>query len=115
MLGNLFDMKKKKIKIPLYYGDLVMVRGKMNEIAKKYNLDCAAFEAVVWRDDKKKYLKLFVAFSEKSSPDVVAHECVHLVNHVFIHTGMKLEPYDDEAQAYLTGWFAKKINKFLKK
>ena len=92
-----------------------MVRGKMNEIRKKYNLDCKAFEAVVWRDEKKKYLKLFVAFSEKSKADVVAHEAVHLVNHVFIHTGIKLEPYNDEAQAYLTGWFVKEILKFLKK
>ena len=115
MLRNVFDMKKKKIKIPLYYGDLVMVRGKMKEIAKKYDLNCEAFEAVVWRDEKKKYLKLFVAFSEKSSVDVIAHEAVHLVNHVFIHTSIKLEPYNDEAQAYLTGWFVKKINKFLKK
>lgn len=56
-------MKKKKIKIPLYYGDLVMVRGRMKKIGKKYQLDCAPFEAVVWRDEKKKYLKLFVAFS----------------------------------------------------
>ena len=59
MLGNLFDMKKKKIKIPLYFGELVIVRGKMKEIAKKYDLNCEAFEAVVWRDEKKKYLKLF--------------------------------------------------------
>ena len=108
-------MKKKKIKIPLYYGELVIVRGKMKEIAKKYDLNCEAFEAVVWRDEKKKYLKLFVAFSDKTTVDVIAHEAVHLVNHVFIHTSIKLEPYNDEAQAYLTGWFVKKINKFLKK
>ena len=58
MFCNVFDMKKKKIKIPLYYGELVIVRGKMKEIAKKYDLNCEAFEAVVWRDEKKQYLKL---------------------------------------------------------
>lgn len=101
-------MKKKTIKIPLYYGDLTIIKAKKLSSVGKY-------EAVVWRDETKKYLKLNVAFANKTTADVIAHETVHLVNHVFIHTGIKLEPYNDEAQAYLTGWFVKKITKFLKK
>ena len=108
-------MKKKTVNIPLYYGEVTIIKAnKMSKVGKKYKLECAPFEAVVWRDEKKKYLSLYVAFSEKTTPDVIAHEIVHLVNHVFIHTGIKLEPYNDEAQAYLTGWFMKTITKFLK-
>lgn len=109
-------MKKKTVKIPLYYGEVTIIKAKkMSEVAEKYKLKCGRFEAVVWRDEKKDYLKLFVAFGKKIEADVIAHETVHLVNHVFIHTGIKIDEYNDEAQAYLTGWFVKTITKFLKK
>ena len=109
-------MKTKKLSIPIYYGVLVIHKAKnLSEIGKKYNMNFQNYAAVVWRDEKKKYLNLHVAFAKNTKPDVIAHEITHLVNHVFTHTGTKLDPYNDEPQAYLTGWFMKKISKFLKK
>ena len=108
-------MKKKKLKIPLYYGELTIVKAKkMSDVAKKYNLKCGKFEACVWRDYDKDYLKLYVAFGNKIEADVIAHETVHLVNHVYAHTQTTLDINNDEPQAYLTGWFVKEIIKFLK-
>ena len=84
-------MKKKTIKIPLYYGELKIIKAKnMSKVAKKYKLDCAKFKAVVWRDETRDYLSLFVAFSKNSKIDVVAHEAVHLVNQVFFTHGYKI-------------------------
>ena len=48
------------------------------------------------------------------SNSLIAHESVHLVNHLFEDWGIKLDLDNDEPQAYLTGWFVEQIDKFLK-
>lgn len=110
-------MIKKKINIPIYSGELVMIKAKgLTEVGKHYDMDgFEHFQAVVWRNEKKGYLKLYVALSDNSSAKVIAHEAVHLVNHVFTAMRVSLDAYNDEPQAYLTGWFVEQIEKFLKK
>ena len=108
-------MEKKKIKIPIFHGELTILKAKdLSEIGKKYNMNFDNFQAVVWKDESKKFLTLFVAVNEKVKSDIIAHEAVHLVNHVFINKGIELCRYNDENQAYLTGWFVKEIQKFVK-
>lgn len=110
-------MKIKKVNIPIYYGVLEIVKYKdYKKVNKKYNTKISKrFAAVVFQDETKNYTKLIVAFKGKPSKNVIAHECVHLVNHIFINNKMQLDPYNDEPQAYLMGWFFNKIDKFLKK
>ena len=108
-------MKKKKIKIPIFHGELTMIKAKdFSKVGKKYKMNVEGFSAVVWKDEKQKFLSLFVAFNGKPKSDIIAHEAVHLVNHVFINKGIEPCRYNDENQAYLTGWFVKQIQKFIK-
>ena len=108
-------MEKKKIKIPIFHGELTILKAKdLSEIGKKYKMNFDNFQAVVWKDESKKFLTLFVALNENVKSDIIAHEAVHLVNHVFINKGIELCRYNDENQAYLTGWFVKEIQKFVK-
>lgn len=110
-------MKTKKVIIPIYYGELIIVKYQdFKKINKKYNQQITKrFAAVVFQDESVNYTKLIVAFKGKPTNDVIAHECVHLVNHIFINNKMGLDPYNDEPQAYLTSWFYNKIEKFFKK
>ena len=109
-------MKKKKIKIPIFHGEITIIKAKnWNKVSEKYKLDLKDYSAVVWKDEKKNYLSLYVAFCGKAKTPVIAHEAVHLVNHVFINKGIDLCRYNDENQAYLTGWFVEAIEKTLKK
>lgn len=109
-------MKKKKIKIPIFHGELTVIKANdWKEVSEKYNFDLKNFSAVVWKDESKNYLSLFVAFEKNPKSYIIAHEAVHLVNHVFINKGIELDRYNDENQAYLTGWFVEKIEKILKK
>ena len=110
-------MKKKKIKIPIFHGELTMIqtkKKKWSKVGEKYKMQIGDFSAVVWKDEKQKFLSLFVAFNGKPKSDIIAHEAVHLVNHVFINKGIEPCRYNDENQAYLTGWFVKQIQKFIK-
>lgn len=109
-------MKTKKIKIPIFHGELKIIKTKKwEEVEKKFKLEVGSFSAIVWKDERKKYLSLCVAFLGKPEKSVIAHEAVHLVNHVFINKGIELCRYNDENQAYLMGWFVEKISKNLKK
>lgn len=110
-------MKIKKINIPIFYGELVIVKYKnFKDVNKKFKTNIQEhYEGVVFKDTSVKHTKLVVAFDGKPSKDVIAHEVVHLVNHIYIDANMQLDPYNDEPQAYLTGWFYKQIIKFFKK
>lgn len=109
-------MKTKKLSIPIFYGELIIVKYKdYKEVNKKFNQNISKrYDAVVFQDESVNHTKLIAAFHGKPSNNVIAHECVHLVNHIFINNKMGLDPYNDEPQAYLTGWFFKQIENFFK-
>ena len=110
-------MIKKKVKIPIYYGDLIIIKcNDWKEVNKKYKKKKKkTFEAIVFKyDTKKGYTKYVAAFSKKPTGATIAHEVTHLVNHIFIDRVMQLDPYNDEPQAYLTGWFFEQIDNFFK-
>ncbi len=112
-------MRVKKIKIPIYYGCLhiIVTEGGMDCVAEKYDLkeDVSNFGAFVWSNYKKGVSQYYVSLDENCKSDLIAHEVSHLVNALFIHIGAKLDPHNDEHQAYITAWLTKKIKKFLKK
>ncbi|WP_447410805.1 hypothetical protein, partial [Clostridium perfringens] len=54
-------------------------------------------------------------FRSNPSADIIAHEAVHVVNHVYNDSRMMLDPLNDEPQAYLTGWVVGEMHKFLVK
>ena len=108
-------MKKVTIAIPIYYGTLVIIKANnWDKAIKKYNIEgnTNGFGAMVFKDYKDRYVALF---RNNPSPAVIAHEAVHVVNHVFEDRFMKLDPLNDEAQAYLTGWVVEQIHNFLYK
>lgn len=111
-------MTIKKVKIPIYSGTLRIVISKdFKKACKKLGKDITEFNvsdyaAFVYTERTKKRFSLFtVIISPKCSESVIAHECVHLVNAVFIEHHIQLDRHNDEPQAYLTGWFVRQIHK----
>ncbi|CAD0220338.1 hypothetical protein [Chryseobacterium sp. JV274] len=114
-------MKKKTIKIPIYFGDLTIIHSDgWEEVNKKYEKQSDwsspldnGYEACVFPAHYKSgYTQYVVAFKRIPKGSTIAHECVHLVNHVFQDRGLVLDMYNDETQAYLTGWFFEQIERF---
>lgn len=105
-------MIKKKIKIPLYYHNLTIIQtNNFKKIEKKYGLgDTYDYEGVVFDIGSD----IFIVLRKDTTPSIIAHEVVHIVNLIFSAVGIQLDRVNDENQAYLTGWLVKKIHKTVK-
>lgn len=107
--------------IPIYFGYFrIVITKDFEKAVKKLKVDCkghnvANYSAFTDTDKTKKNISRYSVFlSPKSNHSVIAHECVHLVNALFLDVNMQLDRHNDEAQAYLTGWFVSEVYKTLK-
>ena len=107
-------MITKEIKIPIYFGKLILIyTDNLEKVNQVYNtkIDDSLYDAVVFEPmDKDEY----VIAIKVAKWSIIAHEIVHVVNAIFLKCGIELDRNNDEPQAYLTGWVAEEIDKFLK-
>lgn len=113
-------MKTKKIRIPIFFGNLIVIKTKtLPEINSTYNTNINKNEhgAVMFRWDKKNGVSQYVvAFQgKKVDGSIIVHESVHVVNAIMEDRFIKPDLCNDETQAYLTGWVFDQINKFVNK
>lgn len=111
-------MITKKIKIPIYFGKLIIIKAKdLTSLNKEFNTDIDnSFDAVTFKKLKKSgSIQYIVAFNHKVHGSIISHEVCHLVNMIFKHNYISLDIDNDEPQAYLHGWLFDKIETFLNK
>lgn len=108
-------MKKTKIDIPIYQCKLTIILDKdLSYVEKKYKTkDLSDYGAITMRVPNK-FSEYVMAF-EYSNGTIIAHEIVHLKNYIYQDKGIELDRFNDEPEAYLTGWLFKQIETFLKK
>lgn len=109
-------MKSKTINVPIYEFSLTIILTKdLNEVVKKYKLngEFGNFGALTF-ENKSKHRHYVVAFTDASHLSNIAHEIVHIKNYIFHGINAKIDLYNDEPEAYLTGWLFDKIYYFLK-
>lgn len=109
-------MITKKIDIPIYHGYLVIAFAKnLDKANKKLGLDLEQQDRGAFVQAKRKkngVSRYFVVFSTKDLTHcTIAHEVTHLANWIFHDRNIKLDLLNDEAYAYLVGWFTKEIYK----
>lgn len=102
-------MKKKNVHIPIYFGWLtVILADSVEELQKEHpEQDISPLAcATVFTDEKvdNGTTNYVAAFFGQPEGQTIAHEAVHIVNRIFLDRGIQLTPYNDEPQAYLTGW-----------
>lgn len=110
-------MKFKEFKVPLYFGTIQVIKtDDLTKLNPEFDLKIdKGLEALVFRHVQDNgYIIYVVAFEKGTKDRTIAHEIVHLVNHIFIDRGIDLDRYNDEPQAYLTGFLFSKIKKTLK-
>jgi hypothetical protein len=108
-------MDTKKIRIPIYFGKLVIVRvKKISEVSEKYQLgNTDSYASITFEKKSKKHNPRYYIVLQKNTPtSVIVHEVIHLVNYIFKNNGIELDRYNDEPQAYLAGWLFSQIQKF---
>lgn len=107
-------MRKKTIKIPIYCAKLTMILDKdLLSVQKKYKTTSLEDFGAVTLKDKLDYRHYIVAFTDAKHLSNIAHEIVHIKNHIYLDCAMQLDQYNDEPEAYLTGWLFDKIYDFL--
>ena len=111
--------KQKIFKIPIFGGKVIVAQGgDIHKVSKKFK--------VTWNEEESKesldgvygfvfnYLdeskrRYLVWFKEEPSVNTIVHECVHIVNRLFMDIGLELDERNDEAQAYVTGYISELI------
>jgi len=109
-------MVSTSFEIPIFRGTVTLYYcTSLAEIEEKYNTrSLKDYGAVAMHNPTNSFKDYIVAF-ECIDYSLVAHEIVHLINYLFIDCGIELDRTNDETQAYLTGFFFKKIEDFLLK
>ena len=109
-------MRKKTIEIPIYCAKLTMILSDdLTYIEKKYKTKSLKDFGAVTLQDESDYRHYVVAFTDAKHLSNIAHEVVHLKNHIYLDCAMELDRYNDEPEAYLTGWLFDEIHNFLSK
>lgn len=105
---------QKQISIPLYHCYLRMIHSTDKyTISQEYGLD--EVENTNAMCLSRGNIICLVFFEETPSINSIVHEIVHAVNKVFCHIGQEADEHNDEVAAYLAGWMAGEVEKFLKK
>lgn len=107
-------MKLSTIKIPIYHGELTLIKSKdFKKTNKKYKLNIPPrFGAVTFRNENVNGFEVVISFVD-SNVSLIAHEAIHACNFIYENIGAKLDIQNDEHQAYITGWIVEEIEKFL--
>lgn len=108
-------MRKTTIDIPIYCCKLtIILNNDLSYVEKKYKTKSLSdFGAVTMRVPDK-FREYIIAF-EYIEGTIIAHEIVHLKNYIYQDCSIELDRYNDEPEAYLTGWLFDQINNFLNK
>ena len=108
-------MNKKTIKIPIYCGKLTIIIDKdLKYVEKKYKTIALDSFGAVTLQNKSQYRHYIVAFTDVNHLSNIAHEIVHIKNYIYQDCAMELDRFNDEPEAYLTGWLFDQIYNFLK-
>ncbi|MCP9290007.1 hypothetical protein [Gracilimonas sediminicola] len=109
---------KRSYKIPLYSGRLyVVLCESLKEAQSELGLEFEAYGPLEDYDGGcfQRGNKYYIMLEHNPEPGVIAHECKHFVNHVFVTCGVELDRFNDEAECYLLGWAVEKSHNTIDK
>jgi uncharacterized protein YlbG (UPF0298 family) len=109
-------MRKISIDIPIYCCKLtIILDNDLSYVEKKYKTKSLSDFGAVTLKDESKYRHYVIGFTDSTHLSNIAHEIVHLKNQIYVDCSMEIDRYNDEPEAYLTGWLFDQINNFLNK
>ena len=111
-----FKIIHKVIEIPIYYGELhVFITDNFKEANNKFKLAIPedlleGYDSIVDKfGSDGGPLKIYVLLRPETTFKIIAHESLHIVSHICLHTGIKGDFCNDEPLAYLLGWVSEKL------
>lgn len=101
------------IKIPIYHGKLwIKFSNDFIKDAKKIGVDLQPnaneFLGLAFRK-KQSGAGAYCIMIGRNTPDIIAHECLHVVNYIFHDRSISINTENDEAQCYLLSWVVTQV------
>lgn len=90
---------KKRIQIPIYGDELVLIQINADKIMSTDPTISGAFAYAIEEEDH-----YIIVFTNTVSPGIIAHECLHIVHMIMESKGFICDLANDEAECYLLGW-----------
>lgn len=109
---------KKTLTVPLYGSkinvEILETQEDVQNYIIKHNVltptDNGGFYGLVFFDDETQ--RVHLSFTREGlTPEVIAHEAIHVKNELFKLHGLYWDPTNDEPEAYLVGWLVKELSK----
>ena len=116
-------MRSIKLLVPLFNNGLILydVNSKgFQKVGEKHNVEVSKTAgAYCFEKTIKGRSAIFIIINRKwflkeDLAGTIAHEVVHAVNYLFLQKGIMPDRYNDETQAYLTGWIVRECHRFFK-
>lgn len=113
-------MKVKKLLIPLYEQTLVLATSKdlseLTEFTRKNDKDHTPFDYSNFggASFQSRFGSYFIVLRSdiQVTPGLIAHECKHTINALYIDLNIALCPKNDEPECYLLTWMMDKVWEF---
>jgi len=121
LLNQNLIMKKKRIKIPIYGGELIVYilsnKKGIKKVAKRHKLGSTfgVYGMFFYEQDKNGSMKYYIVLPDDTPSWLIAHECIHFKNEVFKHLYIKNDQTNDEPEAYFITWAVKQCQEVLTK
>lgn len=104
-----------KVRIPLYCGEILVLfsddfarDGK--ELGVSISLTENSYLGLAIRLKDRRWSRYLILIRQ-DTPDVIAHECLHVVNFILHDHGITIDTQNDEVQAYLLSWVVRECYK----
>ena len=113
---------KKVVKIPIYYGNFIIVFSNQEEKIKQVSNFCGIMDGFAFTFSNFLYQgkeSIAVCFnfwtSEPVSLGTIIHEVNHAGNRLLLSRNVIPDFDNDECECYLKGWMADQVGDFMKK
>lgn len=108
-------MITKTIKIPIYFGKLILILTEdFEDVNKKYSFTINPKNTGAIAFHSKERNEFIIALKDVKW-STISHEAIHIMNYMFLDRDISLDRENDEPQAYFVAWVVNEVEKFLKK
>lgn len=105
-------MKIKNVKIPIYGGQLIIIRAdNWDEVEFKFKKSFHGCLGAFFQVGEIRG-KYYVAFEGIPTCRTIVHESIHVCSRVFEVAGIEKDVHNDEPEAYFVDWIFNEIEKF---
>lgn len=107
-------MNKTQFKVPIYKATVTLFKdATLDGVCDWYGLEPQpGFDGGVFHIEEGGIIEYALVLEDNYTAGILAHECLHLTNHILRDCGVYPDFQNDEPQCYLHGWIVDQVTEF---